>query len=281
MEKRLRVGFVGLGDMGEPMARRLIGAGFPVTLWARRDASLAAFDPATYKRAADLADLGRNSDVAGICVFAAQDVRDVTDGILEGMAPGGIILVHSTVSVETVVELQRQCMAKGVTVLDAPVSGARPRGETGQLTVMVGGPAAAYETVRPVLDAVGSQVSRLGPIGSGLRMKALNQALLFANMNMAALALDASRRLGLDRDATEATLRSSTGDSFGLGLLVGRMRREPEFEALVWRIGDKDLDVFDMIREPVRSDTAELATMAREAHEHAILLAEQRADRAA
>jgi 3-hydroxyisobutyrate dehydrogenase-like beta-hydroxyacid dehydrogenase len=273
MSERLRVGFVGLGDIGEPMAHRLIEAGFAVTLWARREASLAPFDDATYKRATDLVDLGRNSDVVGVCVFTADDVREVIlgdDGILGGMAPGGIILIHSTVSVECVIELQRDCMTTGVTVMDVPVSGARPRAQTGQLAVMAGGPAAAFATVRPVLEAYGSQVSRLGPVGSGLRMKSLNQALLFANMNMAALAMDASARLGLDRDATAATLRSSSGDSFALGLLVGRMEQDPDYEDLVWRIGDKDLDVFDKIREPIQDATAELASLAREAHVNAL-----------
>jgi 3-hydroxyisobutyrate dehydrogenase-like beta-hydroxyacid dehydrogenase len=167
-----------------------------------------------------------------------------------------------------VLELHRQCLAKGVTVLDAPVSGARQRAEMGQLTVMVGGPAATFDAVRPVLDAFGSNVEHLGPIGSGLRMKALNQALLFANINLAALALDASRRLDLDPEATVATLRSSTGDSFGLGLLVGRMLPDRDYGELVMRIGDKDLDVFDQVREPILADTAELAEIAREANEN-------------
>jgi hypothetical protein len=82
--------------------------------------------------------------------------------------------------------------------------------------------------------------------------------------------MDASERLGLDREATEATLRSSSGDSFALGLLVGRMQRDPDYEDLVWRIGDKDLDVFDKVREPIQDATAELASMAREAHVNAM-----------
>jgi 3-hydroxyisobutyrate dehydrogenase-like beta-hydroxyacid dehydrogenase len=270
MKEQFRVGFVGLGDMGEPMARQLIKAGFPVSLWARREASLAPFDGTSYTRAANLAELGRNSDVVGVCVFGEKDVQDVVlgdDGILSGMAPGGIILVHSTVSVESVVELERACMAKDITVLDAPVSGARPRAESGQLTVMVGGPAAAFETVRRVLEAYATQVAYLGPTGSGLRMKALNQALLFANLNSAALAMDAGRLLGLDQGATVATLASATAWSFGLELLVGRMRAEPEFADLVERIGDKDVAVFDQVRQPVQADTAELARIAHEAME--------------
>lgn len=89
---------------------------------------------------------------------------------------------------------------------------------------------------------------------------------MFANINLAALALEASRRLDLDPEATVATLRSSTGDSFGLGLLVGRMLPDRDYGELVMRIGDKDLDVFDQVREPIQSDTAELAEIAREAN---------------
>ncbi len=261
----LRVGFVGLGDIGEPMARRLIQAGFPVTLWARRAASLEPFAGSAFSAAADLAELGRSSDVVGVCVFSDADVHGVVlgaHGILAGMTSGGIILVHSTVSVESVLDLQQQCATKGVTVLDVPVSGFRERAESGQLTVMVGGPADAVATVRPVLAAFGSHVLHLGPIGSGLKMKALNQALLLANVNAAALALEAGRNLGLDRAATEATLRSATGGSFGLDVLVSRTLVDPAFAILGAKIAEKDLAVFVSICAAAGIDASELVGLA-------------------
>jgi 3-hydroxyisobutyrate dehydrogenase len=267
---RSRVGFVGLGDIGEPMARRIIEAGFPVTLWARREASLAPFDGTAFRRAGTPAELGRDSDVVGVCVFGEDDVREVVlgeGGVVSGMAAGGVILVHSTVSVEFVVDLERQCAPHGVTVLDAPISGFRERAMSGRLTVMVGGPEATFEAVRPVLEAFGSHVVRLGPTGSGVKMKALNQALLFANITSAALALDTGRRLGLDRAAAETVLRSASGGSSGLDLLVGRLLTDPRFAELGDKILTKDLGVFDAICRADAVDATELRSIAARAGE--------------
>lgn len=246
-EPPIRVGFVGLGDIGEPMARHIIQAGFPVRLWARREASLSPFRSESVTLAANLAELGRESDVVGVCVFSDEDVREVVlggEGILDGIAPGGIILIHSTVLADTVIELAERCAAKGVTVMDVPVSGFRSGAEAGQLTVMAGGPPEAFDFVRPVLESFGSHVVHLGPTGSGLRMKALNQALLFANLNSAALALDAGRELGLDPGATQEVLSSATGSSSALRMLTTRILTDPEFVDHGGRVVRKDLAIF-------------------------------------
>src|ERR1700742_4341064 len=248
--QRLRVGFVGLGDIGEPMARRIIDAGFPVMLWARREASLEPFRDIKFKRSASLIDLGRENDVVNVCVFGEDDVREVVlgdGGILAGMRRGGIILVHSTVSVEFVLNLEQICSDYGVIIMDVPVSGFRARAISGQLSVMVGGPKDSFEAVRPILNAFGSHVEYLGSTGSGLKMKALNQALLLANVTNAAWALGIGRKLGLDRVATEKMLRSASGSSAGLDLLVSRVMVDAKFAKLAEDIAVKDLAVFDAL----------------------------------
>jgi 3-hydroxyisobutyrate dehydrogenase-like beta-hydroxyacid dehydrogenase len=263
--RQQRVGFVGLGDIGEPMARRILSAGFPTTLWARRGATLAPFEGTAHRRAESRVALGRASDVVGVCVFGEDDVRDVLlgkGGIVTGMAPGGIVLVHSTVSADFVVRLADECRSHGVTVLDAPVAGFRRRAEAGQLTVMVGGPAEAYERVRPVLESFGRHVEHLGPVGQGAAMKALNQALLLANVASAALALDTGRRLGLDREATERVLRSATGGSFGMELLTGRILRDAGYSRLATATAEKDLAVFDALCRSAGVSGAELHDLA-------------------
>jgi 3-hydroxyisobutyrate dehydrogenase-like beta-hydroxyacid dehydrogenase len=247
--QQLRVGFVGLGDIGEPMARRIIDAGFPVMLWARREASLEPFRDIKFKRSASLIDLGRENDVVNVCVFGEDDVREVVlgdDGILAGMRRGGIILVHSTVSVEFVLNLEKIRSNYGV-IMDVPVSGFRARAISGQLSVMAGGPKDSFEAVRPMLNAFGSHVEHLGPTGNGLKMKALNQALLLANVTNAALTLDIGRKLGLDRVATEKMFRSASGSSAGLDLLVGRVLVDAKFAKLAADIAVKDLAVFDAL----------------------------------
>jgi 3-hydroxyisobutyrate dehydrogenase len=256
-----RVGFVGLGDIGEPMARRLIDAHFPVMLWARREASLEPFRDVNFKRASSLAELGRENDVVCVCVFGEADVREVVlgdRGILSGMRRDGIILVHSTVTPEFVVNLGEQCSEYGVTVMDVPVSGFRTGAISGQLTVMAGGPKASFEAVEPILDAFGSHVEHLGPVGSGLKMKALNQALLLANITSASLALGVGRKLGLDRAATEEILRTASGRSAGLDLVVGRLMVDPEFFTLGEAIVTKDLAVFDALCQSSEIDAGEL-----------------------
>ena len=245
-----KVGFVGLGDIGEPMARRIIDAGFEVTLWGRRETSLEPFRDVKFTRANSLVDLGRGSDVVGVCVFSEDDVREVVLGdgkILEGMRRGGIILVHSTVSVQSVADLSERCSEHGVIVMDVPVSGFRERAVSGQLTVMAGGPRASFEAVRPILDSFGSHVEYLGTIGSGLKMKALNQALLQANFTTAALALETGRKLGLDRVATEKVLRSASGRSAALDLIISRIQMDPDYAKLGIEIVTKDLAVFDAL----------------------------------
>jgi 3-hydroxyisobutyrate dehydrogenase len=177
--QHLRVGFVGLGDIGEPMARKVIDANFPVTLWARREASLEQFRDVKYERATSLFDLAQESDVVELCVGDENDLRDVVlrdGGILAGIPRGGIILVHSIVSVESVLELENICWNYGIIVMDAPVDGSRDRALAGELSVMAGGPKDSFEMVRPILEAFSSHVDYLGPTGSGLKMKALSRA---------------------------------------------------------------------------------------------------------
>jgi 3-hydroxyisobutyrate dehydrogenase-like beta-hydroxyacid dehydrogenase len=166
----LRVGFVGLGMQGAPMAHRVIAAGFPTTLWARRQTTLEPFAGTASQIVPSLPELGARSDMVCICVFADDDVEEVltgADGILAGMQPGSLVAVHSTVSPHTCEALAVTAQACGVTLIDAPVSGSAPAAAAGRLLVMVGGGDAACERARPVLAAFGDPVIHVGPLGSG------------------------------------------------------------------------------------------------------------------
>ncbi|GAB7039057.1 NAD(P)-dependent oxidoreductase [Catenuloplanes niger JCM 9533] len=249
------------------MAARCIGAGFEVSLWARRAASLEQFAPDSFRVAASLTDLGRGSDVVGVAVFSEDDVREVVagdEGIAAGMAPGGIILIHSTVSGRLVQGLAEECGSRGVTVLDAPVSGLRARAVTGDLTIMVGGPEEAFETARPMLDAMASAVRRHGPVGAGLQVKVLNQSLLYANMAAAGLALEAADRLGLDRAVVADTILASSGASVGLQTFAGRVTNDPAFRDHAARTATKDLDALGSVLSAAGIDGGALSSMAAE-----------------
>ncbi|MBV8952108.1 MAG: NAD(P)-dependent oxidoreductase, partial [Actinobacteria bacterium] len=140
MTSKARVGFVGLGAQGGPIARRILDAGFPTTLWARRSETLAPYAGTAARVATTRAELGAESEVVCVCVVADADVDEVLrgpDGALAAMAPDGVVVVHSTVHPETCRRLQADYPS--LHVLDAPVSGGGQLASEGRLLVMVGG----------------------------------------------------------------------------------------------------------------------------------------------
>lgn len=220
----VRVGFVGLGSQGAPMARRIIEAGFPVTLWARRAETLAPFAGTAAATAGSPAELGAAVDLACVCVLADGDVEQVVAGpagLLAGMRPGGVIAVHSTVHPDTCAALADQAAGHGVTLIDAPVSGGAPAAQAGRLLVMAGGDAAAVERARPVFAAYGDPVVHVGPVGAGQRAKLINNLLLAANIGVAESAFKLAGGLGLDLGQLAVVLAHGSGASTGAGL-VGR-----------------------------------------------------------
>ncbi|TFV88886.1 NAD(P)-dependent oxidoreductase [Blastococcus sp. CT_GayMR16] len=226
----MRVGFVGLGDQGGPIASRIHGGGFPLTLWARRGRSLEPFAGTDVEIAAGPADLGRRSDVVGVCLFDAAGVREVLlgpGGVVEGMRPGGIVLVHTTLSPDEVRDIAAEVTAAGLSLLDAPVSGGNARAVEGTLTVMVGGDRQALDQVRPVLATYATDVVHLGGIGAGQTAKLLNNALFTAQLVLADDVLRIGEVLGLDPGSLARVLgtSSSAGTAsrvrFDVGSLAG------------------------------------------------------------
>jgi 3-hydroxyisobutyrate dehydrogenase-like beta-hydroxyacid dehydrogenase len=219
-----RVGFIGLGSQGGPMAQRIVEAGYPLTIWARRAASVEPFADTAAIVAATPAELGAASDVVGICVVADDDVRDVLlrdDGVLAGMTPGGIVVLHSTIHPNTCRELGEAAAERGVAVLDAPVSGGGGAAAKGQLLVMVGGRDGDLARCRPVLDTFAEPVLHLGPLGSGQVAKALNNFLFTAHIGVALDAFAFVDRLGIDRAAAARVLAHGSGGSFAAATLAG------------------------------------------------------------
>ncbi|PAK24173.1 6-phosphogluconate dehydrogenase [Streptomyces sp. alain-838] len=222
-----RVGFIGLGSQGGPMARRIAEAGITTTLWARRPEALDAFRDTGAATAGSPARLAAASDLVCLCVLddaAVEEVVTGRDGVLEGMAEGGVIAVHSTVHPDTVERLAERAADRGVTVLDAPVSGGGPGAEQGRLLVMLGGDADAVERCRPVFATHGDPVVHLGPVGAGQRAKLINNLLLAANMGVAEGAFALAQDLGVDPAQLSVVLEHGSGRSFGT-----RMVREPDF----------------------------------------------------
>jgi 3-hydroxyisobutyrate dehydrogenase len=211
-----RIGFVGVGDLGGEIARRILRAGWPLTVYARRQEVREAFKQAGAAIAADLAELGRASDILGVCVIDDDQVREVLlgDAALSGMRTGGLIAIHSTIRPDTCREIAATAAAKGVAVIDAPVSGSG--GYTPQdrpMTAMVGGEAADFERARPLLEGWAATVRHVGRLGSGELTKIVNNCMYYAQKAIAIDAVAIARAAGLDVQAAGDVWSHCSGNS--------------------------------------------------------------------
>jgi 3-hydroxyisobutyrate dehydrogenase-like beta-hydroxyacid dehydrogenase len=209
------IGFIGVGSQGGPMAHRIVDAGMPLVVWARRPEVLEAYTAKGAMAAESVSQLAAKCDHVSICVVNDADVFSITDQLIPAMKAGGRIAIHSTVLPETVQTLEAQCDAKGIALIDAPVSGGSPAAEAGVLTVMCGGRREAFEAARPVFRTFGKLIVLLGPTGAGQRAKIVNNAMLSANMGVAMAAIEAAQALGIDRAAFVELIQASSGRSFG------------------------------------------------------------------
>ncbi|WP_367347835.1 NAD(P)-dependent oxidoreductase [Sphingobium yanoikuyae] len=215
MSEMERIGFIGLGSQGGPMAERIAAAGYPLMLWARRADALAPFLEKGATAAPDIATLGKICDHVGICVVDDAGVAEIVDQLLPAMRPGSRIVIHSTILPEHCVALAERCAEHGIAFLDAPVSGGGPAAAAGTLTLMCGGAVDVFEAARPVLESFGGLIVRMGEVGAGQRAKIVNNALMAANMGLAHAAMEAGRALDLDGAALCGLIKASSGRSFG------------------------------------------------------------------
>ena len=207
-----RVGFIGIGRMGLPMARNVLAAGFPLTVFnrtAERCEPLAA-EGATV--AATPAELAAAADVVVTMVADADAVRGLLegpDGILAGAAPGLVLAEMSTIGPLAARELAALCAEREVEMLDAPVSGSTAVAEAGQLAVMVGGEAAAFERARPVLAAISKAQFYLGPSGAGAAVKVGLNVIIAATTVAVSEALVLAEEAGVEPEAAYEVIGSS------------------------------------------------------------------------
>ncbi|MGE0216070.1 NAD(P)-dependent oxidoreductase [Mycolicibacterium sp.] len=216
----MRVGFIGLGSQGGPMARRIAEGGFETTLWARRPASLEPYADTPARTAATPAELGAASDLVCLCVVGDDDVREVLygdTGVLAGLVAGAIVAIHSTVHPDTCREIAEKAAPQGVSVIDAPVSGGGPAVEQGTLLVMVGGDEDVVERCRPVFATYADPIVHLGPLGSGQNTKILNNLLFSANLGSAISTLELGESLGIPRAKLVEVLNRGSATSKAVG----------------------------------------------------------------
>ena len=219
MANALNVGFVGLGNMGWPMARNLARAGFRVTVRDADSARQKRFAEEHAARAADGPAAFHEVDAVVTMLPTGRIVREVMlewqGGLAGALARDAIVVDMSSSDPMGTRELGKVLGANGVALVDAPVSGGVPKAEAGTLAIMVGGDdAAAIERVRPVLAAMGQKLFSTGPLGSGHAMKALNNYVAAAGFTAAAEALIVGCKFGLDPAVMVEILNASTGRNF-------------------------------------------------------------------
>lgn len=263
MSAQVRVGFIGLGSQGGPMARVIAEAGFPTTLWARRPESLTPYEDTAATFAASPRELGMRSDVVGVCVVADDDVDAVLrgpDGVLAGLATGGIVLVHSTTRPETCTRLQADF--PHINVLDAPVSGGGHRAAVRELLVMVGGDASAFDRCRPVLETFANPFVHLGPLGSGQRAKLLNNALFTAQLGLVADAFAIARRHGLETAGLTAVLAAGSSRSYAAEIVAASGGDLAAFAAFAGELLAKDVGILTALQAGDRTPLVAAANTA-------------------
>lgn len=239
------VGFIGLGAMGRPMAANLAER-FPTKVFNRTtDVALSHEQQHGSVAAADLVDLG---DVHVVCSCLPTDVEvaAVAQVLVPHLAPDTVWLDHTSGAPAGARDVAAQLREHGVHYLDAPVSGGVDGAEAGRLTVMVGGEAEVLDRVRPVLDALASRIVHVGPVGAGMAVKAVNQALLATSLQAAGEGLVALTQAGVPASTALEVINGSSGRSFATEVLIPERaltRRFPLTFALGLLAKDVDLAV--------------------------------------
>lgn len=209
----IRVGFIGLGNQGKPIAAHLAPAGFETTVYDIEKEPMEELVATGARAASTPREVGTEADVVGICVPEDEHVRAVIfgdDGLLAGLSPGCVVLIHSTILPTTVEEVGRAAAAQDVVVLDACVTGGAVRAENRQLTYLVGGPKAAFEKARPYFAATSDvEPIHAGELGNGAKLKLCVNLTTYIQWAAAYEPMRLARAVGLPQEILEKAGRSN------------------------------------------------------------------------
>ncbi len=214
-----KLGLIGLGIMGKPMAINLLKAGFEVTVYNRSRAPVELLTAQGAKAASSPKEVAANSDVVITIVTDSPDVEEVVlgaNGVIEGMRPGGIVVDMSTISPAVTRRIAAELRKNRVMMLDAPVSGGDKGAREATLTIMVGGPKEAFDVCLPVFQALGKKVTHMGDNGAGQLTKLTNQILVCVNMMGVCEALVFAKKAGLNVEAVIDSLSAGAASSWSL-----------------------------------------------------------------
>jgi 3-hydroxyisobutyrate dehydrogenase len=239
--------FAGIGLMGLPMTRRLLAAGYPLSVWNRSPDKCLALLELGAQRAQTPAQLCADANVVMLCLANTEVVREVVfgpGGIVEGARPGQLLVDFSSLEPAATramaAELEQRC---GMRWVDAPVSGGTPGAETGSLTIMAGGREEDIERARPILAHLGQRLTRMGEVGAGQVTKLCNQMIVACNALVIAEVVALAEQAGVDASLLAPALAGGFADSKPLQILAPQMASS-QFEPIKWHVRTllKDLD---------------------------------------
>lgn len=229
----IRTGFIGLGNQGKPIAAHLAPAGFETTVYDIASAPIEELVAGGAKAAATPKELGAKADVVGVCVPEDAQVLSVTlgeDGLLAGMKPGGVVLIHSTVLPETIDEVSAAASTRDIDVLDACVTGGAARATNREITYLIGGPERAVEKARPYFDATSKiEIIYAGESGNGAKLKLCLNLMTYIQWAAAYEPMALARAIGLPLEVLEraGTANGQLTDLMKSFLVAHKLPDEP------------------------------------------------------
>ena len=253
------VGFIGLGQIGGPMAGHLVGWPGGLVVCDVRSEATAPFADRGAAVCTTAADVARRADVISVMVRDDDQVREVVDGIMETARQGTVVAVHSTIAPRTATELAERTAARGVAVVDAPVTGGFIGASQGSLAVFAGGPADAVDRCREPFARWASLFVHTGPVGSATRAKLARNLLQFAAFSAALEAQRLAEAAGVDLRDLAAAVRHSDSVTGGPGAIMMRTTTAP--------LGDNDgalRDILEHTRELGEKDLRLALDLGRE-----------------
>ncbi|HOP98543.1 MAG TPA: 2-hydroxy-3-oxopropionate reductase [Verrucomicrobiota bacterium] len=210
------VGFIGLGIMGKPMAKNLLKAGFPLVVYDIRPEVVNELVAAGAQAGSSARDVAARSDVVITMLPNSPEVKEAVlgaNGVIEGVRADAIVVDMSSIAPATSREVSAQLAARGVRMLDAPVSGGEPKAIDGTLAIMVGGPRDAFDEVKGILEKMGSSVTHVGGIGSGNITKLANQMIVALNIAAVSEALVMATKAGVEPERVYKAIRGGLAGS--------------------------------------------------------------------
>ena len=219
MTEQLRLGYIGLGNQGAPMAKRYLDWPGGLTVYDIRVEAMTPFVEAGATAAASVAEVAE-ADVISVTVLNDQQVRDVLGQLAEHAKPGTVIAIHSTISDATAVELAAALKPRGIHVVDAPVSGGAAVAAKGELATMLGAERDVYELIKPVFKKWASLIIHAGEPGAGTRMKLARNMLTFTYYTAACEAMRLAEAAGLDLQALGRVVRHTESSTGGGNIMI-------------------------------------------------------------